>query len=518
MPLDAPSPSDTDKFSIEAPAVALTWSADDRNVWFVTAEGSLGYFEPRSPWSSTVFPQVPVRAGRADSVVAWPGHGVWTFVTGQSDSAFVRCDRDGIYQTHTLSGRTECRSLAFAQDERGNTQIVAPLADWNSLAFFDLGSGISQSQGHSTNLYGIAVAEQDPTRCWLSSPEGRSLVTYDMATGRFSTPINVGAEPGDLAISPAGDVVWVATTENRIYKYAVEDKRFSRVDIPAPAHRLLASADGTLWFASVAGDAIGYVLPGAAAAVTIPTGQRSRPSGLAISGDSRLWVALSGEKALQGVSRYRLAVESGDRQTAVVGQRFAEPLVVKALQLDGTPVGRQRIKFTVEGGSAVFENGRPSETRTTGAGGDKFGVATSSLLKAVKEGPCVVTAVWTETDAVASFAHLDITPEPGAADRVRYVSGAGQTVPAGKSFDSPLTVIVEDAEGNPLEGVETTFEIRGEHMATFPGGVDIAKVPSAADGSATSPVLTAGDTAGTFSVKVRVVDTSVSLLLDLTIN
>lgn len=77
---------------------------------------------------------------------------------------------------------------------------------------------------------------------------------------------------------------------------------------------------------------------------------------------------------------------------------------------------------------------------------------------------------------------------------------------------------MEDAEGNPLEGVETTFEIRGEHMATFPGGVDIAKVPSAADGSATSPVLTAGDTAGTFSVKVRVVDTSVSLLLDLTIN
>ncbi|WP_330333767.1 hypothetical protein OHS33_31275 [Streptomyces sp. NBC_00536] len=513
-----PSSSDSGKFAIEASAVDLTWSSDDRNVWFVTAEGSLGYFEPRSPWSSTVFPQVPVPAGRADCILAWPGHGVWTFVTGQSDSAFVRCDSDGIYQTHTLSGRTQVRSLAFAQDERGRTQIVAPLADWNSLAFFDLSGGISQSQGHSTNLYGIAVAEQDPTLCWLSSPEGRSLVSYDMATGRFSTPVNVGAEPGDLAITPAGDVVWVATTDNRIYKYTVQDKRFSRIDIPAPAHRLLAAADGTLWFASVAGDAIGYVLPGADTAVTIPTGARSRPSGLAVSGDSRLWAALSGEKALRGVSRYSLAVESGDRQTAVVGSRFTEPLAVKALQLDGSAVGRQRIKFTVEGGSAVFENGRPTETRTTGNAGDKLGVATSSLLKAVKEGTCVVTAVWTETDAVASFTRLDITPEPGAADRVRYVSGAGQSVPAGKSFDSPLTVIVEDVEGNPLEGVETIFEILGEHMATFPGEVDTAKVPSAADGSAASPVLTAGETAGTFSVKVRVADTSVSLLLELTVN
>ncbi|MFC5143383.1 hypothetical protein [Streptomyces aureoversilis] len=507
---------DTDKIALHGAPVDLTWNVEDHRLWFVTAEGRIGYADPRGH-SNTLFPPAVGVTGRADTLLSWPGHGVWSYVAGESESAFIRCDQDGNYQVRSVNGTSRCRALAIAQDERGSSVIVAPLVDRNLLAFLEPGGIVETSQVYSAGLYGIAVAEQDPTRLWLSSPERQALVTFDMVTGRFSEPISVGAEAQDLAISAAGDVVWVATAGNRLYRYGVHDRRFAQMDIPSPAHRLLVSGDGTLWFASTAGDQIGYVLPGESTASVISTGSRSRPSGLALAGDGDLWVALSGENALQRVSRHRLAVQSGDHQTAEVGQRFPEPLVVKATLLDGTPVARQRIEFSVEAGSAVFENGKPVEIRYTGAGVEDLGVATSSLLKALKEGPCVVTARWTEGDAVASFSRLVVTPERGVADHVRYMSGAGQTVPAGKSFDEPMTVVVEDKNGNPVEGAEVTFKIRGENVATFPGGKDTAKVKSGPDGSVESPVLTAGDKPGVFSVRVWVVKTPVSLLLDQTI-
>ncbi len=518
MPSDAPSHRDADKFPIDAPAVDLTWNRDDRNVWFVTAEGLVGLFEPRSPWSNTLFDRGSVLTGRAHSLVAWPGHGVWTFVVGENDSGFVKCDLEGKYQAHFLGGKTDCRSLALAAAPGGRQRLVAPLMDWSSLGFLDAGGGFSTSAVYTSSLYAVAVAAQDPTHYWLTSPQSKSLVIYDAHTGVFGSPVGLGVEPRDLAITPAGDVVWVATTENVLFKYNVAEGVSNRIDISHPAHRLTVAADGTLWFTSYAGDAIGYVLPGQNRVSMLPAGQGSHPSGSTISGDSKLWVALAGEKALRRVSRYRLAVESGDGQTTVVGERFPKPLAVKATQLDGTPVAKQKIVFSVEGGSAVFENGKPTETRYTGTDGDQLGVATSSPLKTVKEGPCVVTARWTETDAVAAFSRLVVTPKPGAADRVRYVSGAGQTVPAGKSFDEPLKLVVEDAKGNPLEGVAVTFKIRGERVASFPGGGDTDEVTSGAGGSVTSAVVTAGDSPGGFSVEAWAADTNVSLLYHLNIH
>ncbi|MFI1972484.1 hypothetical protein BLA24_33290 [Streptomyces cinnamoneus] len=504
----------TDEFPINTAAVDLAWQSDDQNLWFVTAEGAIGRFEPRSPWSNTVFTPGPGFAGTANSLVAWPGHGVWTFLSGQSAAVFVKCDNNGHYQTHPLDSGRECHSMVLAKSREGWDRIVAVLSDRSRLVFINSGGVMSTSLTYPDGLHGVAVSEREPTRYWLSSPGGRSLVRYDAHTGAFSPAVTIGVEPRDLAVTPSGDTVWVATPDNEIYKYGVGDGLLTRVDSPCPARRQKATADGTLWFAGPEGDAIGYVLPGEARAAVISTGDGSRPSGLAMSADSRLWAALSGRQALRRVSRYRLAVVSGDAQSTVVGRRFADALVVKAVQLDGTPVAGQRIEFSVEGGSAVFENDKPAETRYTGTEGEQLGAATSSLLKALKEGPCVVTARWTETKAVASFSRLTVTPPVGAAHHVRYVSGAGQTVSPGKSFDEPMKVIVEDKDGSPVPGAEVTFKIRDEGAATFPGGVDTAKVTGEADGSATSPVLTAGDKADVFAVRVWVAKTPVSLLLE----
>lgn len=506
--------SNPDEFPIGAPAVDLAWQSDDQNLWFVTAEGTIGRFEPRSPWGSTVFTPGPPFAGTADSLVAWPGHGVWTFISGQSAAAFVKCDSHGSYQIHPLDSGRECHSMALAKSREGWDRIVAVLSDRNRLVFVNSGGVTSNSLSYDDGLYGVAVSEREPTLYWLSSPGGRSLVRYDAHNGAFLPPVNIGVEARDLAVTPSGDTVWVAGPDNAIFKYGVEDGLITRVDAPCPAHRLKTTADGTLWFTSTQGDAIGYVLPGEGRATMFSTGDGSQPSGLAVSADSRLWAALSGRPALRRVSRYRLAVVSGDDQSVAVGQRFPEPLVVKAVQLDGTPVAQQRIEFSVEGGSAVFENGKPKEVRYTGSDLDQAGVATSSLLKTLKEGPCVVTARWSETEAVASFSRLTVTPPVGAAHHVRYIAGAGQTVAPGKSFDEPMKVIVEDENGSPVPDAEVTFKIRDEGAATFPGGVDTAKVTSGTDGSAASPVLTAGDKADVFAVRVRVAKTPVSLLLD----
>ncbi|MEV0374859.1 hypothetical protein AB0I10_34635 [Streptomyces sp. NPDC050636] len=518
MPTAVPPPvpesgSDSDEFPIGATAVDVGWLSDDENVWFVTAQGVIGYFEPRSPWGNTVFTPGPGITGSANSLVAWPGHGAWTFLTTENGSAFVKCADDGQYQVYSLNGTTDCRALALGKSREGRSHIVAPLMSWGQLAFIESGGGISYSTIHRDGLYGIAIAPQQQGRYWLTSPTGKALVGYDVSTGTFGAPIALGLEPRDVAISPAGDIVWIATTDKVILKYTVQGGTLTRIDTPFPANRMLAAADGTLWFVSTTGNAAGYVLPDKNRASTIPTGQGSRPTGLTVSGDSRLWVALSGQQSLRRVSRHRLAVVSGDGQKTAVGQPFPKPFEVKATLLDGTPVGGQKIEFSVAEGTGVFENGEPTETKYTGTESDRLGIATSSRLTPLKEGPCPVTARWTETDAVASFTRLTVTPQPGTADRVRYISGAGQTVPAGKSFEHPMKVIAEDAQGNPVEGAEITFKVRGENVATFPGGTDTAQVTSGSDGTAESPVLTAGDTPVGFAVEVWADDTFMSLLL-----
>ncbi|AZQ69903.1 MULTISPECIES: hypothetical protein [Streptomyces] len=514
MPSAAPPPlTDSDTFPIDASAVDVAWHNDDQNVWFVTAQGLMGYFEPRSPWGNTVFSQGSGVTGTANSLVSWTGHGAWTFITGEQGSAFVKCMNDGQYQVYPLNGATDCRSLALGMNKQGRPQLVAPLISWNQLAFIEAGGAVSYSMMYPDGLYAVSIASQQRGRYWLTSPKGKALVAYDASTGTFGSPVLLGVEPRDVAAAPAGDVVWVATKDKVIFKYTVDGGTLTRVETPFAANRMLATADGTLWFVSTAGDAVGYVLPDKGRAATIPTGQGSRPSGLTMSADSRLWIALSGRKALQRVSRYRLAAVSGDDQTTTVGQRFPKPFEVKATLLDGTPVGGQKIEFSVEEGAGVFENGEHTEIKHTGSQSEQLGFATSSLLTPLKEGPCPVTARWTESDAVASFTHLTVNPKPGQADRVRYVSGAGQTVPPGKSFDNPMKVIVEDAKGNTVEGAQVTFRILEENMASFPGGTDIVHVPSGPDGSADSPVLTAGDKQGDFSVQVSVDDTWVSLLL-----
>ncbi|MEU7164043.1 hypothetical protein AB0A70_05260 [Streptomyces morookaense] len=518
MPTAVPPPvpesgPDSDEFPIGATAVDVAWSNDDENVWFVTAQGVMGYFEPRSPWGNVVFTPGPGVTGSANSLVIWPGHGAWTFLTAENSSAFVKCTDDGQYQIYPLNGTTDCRALALGKNREGRTHVVAPLIGWNSLAFIEAGGGTSYSTMYRDGLYGIAIAPQQQGRYWLTSPGGRALVGYDVSTGTFGAPIDLGLEPRDVAITPAGDVVWIATTDKVILKYTVQSGTFTRVETPFPASRMLATADGTLWFVSTAGDAVGYVLPDKNRASTIPTGQGSRPTGLTVSGDSRLWVALSGRQGLRRVSRHRLAVVSGDGQKTSAGQPFPQPFEVKATLLDGTPVGGQKIEFSVAEGSGVFENGEHTETRYTGTESDRLGIATSSRLTPLKEGPCPVTARWTETDAVASFTRLNVTPQPGTADRVRYVSGAGQTVPAGKSFEHPMKVIAEDAQGNPVEGAEITFKVRGERMAAFPGGTDTTQVTSGSDGTAESPVLTAGDSPGGFAVQVWADESFMSLLL-----
>ncbi|KUH35987.1 MULTISPECIES: lytic transglycosylase domain-containing protein [Streptomyces] len=85
------------------------------------------------------------------------------------------------------------------------------------------------------------------------------------------------------------------------------------------------------------------------------------------------------------------------------------------------------------------------------------------------------------------------------------VTGAGTlTAPAGTEFPVRPVVTARDAWGKVLGGVPVRFEVIGDTDASFPGGETVVTVTTGADGTATAPVLDAGERTGQFTVRAAV--------------
>lgn len=88
-------------------------------------------------------------------------------------------------------------------------------------------------------------------------------------------------------------------------------------------------------------------------------------------------------------------------------------------------------------------------------------------------------------------------------DFVKVLSGDLQSVPAGTPVPKPLAVAVTDALGSPLSGVAVTFSAPSSGATvTFgsPCSGTSCTVTTDSNGDATSPPMTAGVTAGSFTV------------------
>ncbi|MES4905288.1 MULTISPECIES: lytic transglycosylase [unclassified Streptomyces] len=102
------------------------------------------------------------------------------------------------------------------------------------------------------------------------------------------------------------------------------------------------------------------------------------------------------------------------------------------------------------------------------------------------------------------------TPDPATAARLKAVGATELTATAGEQFADKPRVRAETADGKPVAGVRVQFEIRGETDARFPWGATRVSVMTGSDGTATAPALRAGETTGSFTVRVTVVGRTVA--------
>ena len=92
-------------------------------------------------------------------------------------------------------------------------------------------------------------------------------------------------------------------------------------------------------------------------------------------------------------------------------------------------------------------------------------------------------------------------PQPA---KLVAVSGAGQFAVVSTAFTNPLVVRVEDANGQPMAGIKVRFAAPASGAsASFAGGAANAEVTTDAQGLASSPVLTANATVGSYAVTAQ---------------
>jgi len=206
------------------------------------------------------------------------------------------------------------------------------------------------------------------------------------------------------------------------------------------------------------------------------------------------------------VTSYTVSAVAGTPQSAETGEAFGTDLVAQVLENTPTgscPAAGIAVTFSTptSGPSASFNGGADVASVAT----DQSGDATAPTLYANSlVGAYTVVASASATSAEATFSLANTTV--GLPASVQATSGGEQSATVGTTFAQPLQVTVTDAYGNPVAGADVNFVVVAEDGAgaTFVGGGTSAQETTNVEGQATSPVLEAGTTAGSFSVTATV--------------
>lgn len=191
-----------------------------------------------------------------------------------------------------------------------------------------------------------------------------------------------------------------------------------------------------------------------------------------------------------------LTATLGGGQNAAISTTFNDVLVATVIDTSGNPVPGERVTFTApaSGPSGTFSSGGVSETVTT----DAAGAATSSSFTANGEiGNYTVTAMSGSLNSVT----YALTNQLGAAATLVATSGGGQSAAISTAFSNVLIATVTDAGGNPVSGESVTFTAPASGASGgFSGGGISETVTTDASGVATSSILTANNTVGSYAV------------------
>ncbi len=155
----------------------------------------------------------------------------------------------------------------------------------------------------------------------------------------------------------------------------------------------------------------------------------------------------------------RLLIESGNGQFAAVNSPLPQPLVVVVKDDLGNPVAGRVVRFEVTRNSGVLRPQAPDEPQrivqvpTDGAGQASVLFA---LGDTAGEGNNRVRATGLGVAGEVEFCASALT---AAADKILMVAGDNQRGLVGNPLTTPLEALVVDADGNPIAGIEVTFDV-----------------------------------------------------------
>lgn len=215
------------------------------------------------------------------------------------------------------------------------------------------------------------------------------------------------------------------------------------------------------------------------------------------------WVPVAIEPPAQ------VMVVSGSQQTATVAQAFSGVLKASVVDVHGKPVAGVDVRFVMpaSGASAVFGGAVRTATVATNA----LGVAASPTFTANSvAGAYQASAMVDGVQAAATFA-LENLAIPAPVLRLQVLEGQSQLAQIGTLYAKPLRVQVLNAQNQPQSGVTVRFELPSTSGATAvfepqPSmGLTAVEVVTTLDGIASTPLLHANSTVGSYRALAGVV-------------
>ncbi len=178
----------------------------------------------------------------------------------------------------------------------------------------------------------------------------------------------------------------------------------------------------------------------------------------------------------------RIAVVSGNGQSAPIRTALTQPLQAALLDAAGQPVVGKQVLFQAIGTDGTFDNALRSYTVTS----DAAGHATAHFTVGSHAGAQLVQA---SSPGFAGPAQFVFSARPGGPALIVVDSGDQQQGVAGQALPLPLVAAVVDAGANRLAGVPVTFTVV-KGAGTFANGQQTLTLTTDSDGRVIAPFAT----------------------------
>mgnify|MGYP000882986248 CR=1 FL=1 len=195
-----------------------------------------------------------------------------------------------------------------------------------------------------------------------------------------------------------------------------------------------------------------------------------------------------------------IAINGGNNQQATINTNYPQNLSVVVKDAQGAGIPGMTVTFTApgSGASGVFSNNTATITAVTNASG----IASVPIKANGTVGAFNVAAAVTGIDTPVEFGLTNLEP---VASSVTISGGNNQVTAVCSNFSNALTVTVTDVNGLVIANYPVTYTVvpNGGATGTFSNSTDTITTNTNASGISSSGTLTAGCTAGSFTVTAQ---------------